>query len=68
MAFVRERTPDEARALLEVERAAQDFTKAQVRLEMARWNFHHLSEERERARQRGHLRSLRTPEPDRQSA
>lgn len=66
--ILREHTPAEVRALLAVEQATNDFTRAQMKLEMARSNYHHIADERERARQRGHLRLLRSSEPDRQRA
>lgn len=67
MAMVlRQLTPAEAQALLAIERAERDFTSAQARLELARWKYEHLHHQRERARQRGHLRLLRSPETDKQ--
>jgi hypothetical protein len=66
--ILRQPTPAEAQALLAIERAERDFASAQARLDLARWNYHHIADERERARQRGHLRLLRSPATDRQRA
>ncbi len=66
--IVRQLTPAEAQALLAIERAEQDFMSARARLDLARWNYENIHHQRERARQRGHLRLLRSPETDRQRA
>jgi hypothetical protein len=61
-------TPDEVRALFDLEQATDDYRQAKMRLELARRNYQRLSEERAEARRRGHLRLLHAPEPDRQHA
>jgi hypothetical protein len=61
-------TPDEARALFDLEQAANDHRSAQMRLELARMKYERLCQERAEARRRGHLRLLHAPEPDRQHA
>ncbi|HEV3046863.1 MAG TPA: hypothetical protein VGY13_05825 [Solirubrobacteraceae bacterium] len=68
MSVLRVHTPEEARALLEIERAHEAFTSAKIRLEMARWNYQHIHHQRERARQRGHLRLIRSPVPEQSGA
>jgi hypothetical protein len=68
MGQVRVHTPDEARAMFELERADQEFRTATMRLEMARAQYEHILEEREHARRRGHLRLVRRFDADPQGA
>jgi hypothetical protein len=65
---VRVHTPDEARAMLELEQATNEYQRAEMQLALARHNYERLCEERAEARRRGPLRLLPPPEPDRQHA
>jgi len=66
--FLRELSPDEVRALRDLERAENDYRRAHIQLETARWNYERIREDRESARKRGHLRLLRSPVPEQSGA
>jgi hypothetical protein len=62
------RTPDEAKALHAIEQAEREYMFASMRLEVARRRFEVVSRARDDARQRGHLRLVRSPEVGREDA